>query len=190
MLPDLHGGDVGIALVLDIAHRAATAGAIHQPHHGQAQVVRHLLGVDQLLSDRAVVGAATHGEVVAHQHHRAAVQLGATHHQVGGREAHQAAVAVVLAAAGERAHLAEGGSIGDRVDALAHGQLAGVLVALDLVGAAELSGELLAIGQFIDFGLPGHVGLLSAVVMCVGSLSAANVPGAPALDFIVLFIAR
>ncbi|MNM69566.1 hypothetical protein D3C81_811640 [compost metagenome] len=192
VLPHLHGRDVGVATVLDIAHRAATARAIDQPHHRQAQVVGHLLGVDQLVAHRAVVGAAAHGEVIPHQHGGSAIQMCATHHQIGRGQAHQPAIAVVLAATGERTHLAEAAGVRDGLDALAHGELARVLVALDLVGSAKLGGQSLAIGQFVDFRLPGHVSPLCLRAFGYGCYPRANalpVPAMKHIDFIAIFSA-
>jgi hypothetical protein len=42
------------------------------------------------------------------------------------------------------------------VDALAHGQPAGVVLALDLFGPAHLPGERLAPAQLFDVGFPAH----------------------------------
>ena len=138
LAPDLHGRHAGVALGLDVAHRAATARAVHQAHHGQAQVVRHLLGKDQLVAHGAVAGAAAHGEVVAHHHYGPPAYACAPHHQVGRGELHQSAQAVVLARAGERAHFREGIRVRAGGDALAHRQLARGLVARHLVVSAHL----------------------------------------------------
>ena len=50
----------------------------------------------------------------------------------------------------------EAAGIEQRVDALAHGELAAVVLALDLVGPAHLPRERLAPAQFLDVGFPAH----------------------------------
>ncbi|MOA22057.1 hypothetical protein D3C78_1425870 [compost metagenome] len=80
--PHAQLGQQGVALDFDIAHRTATARAVHQPQERQAQVVRHAFGLDQLVADRAVVGAATHGEIIGGHHHRPPLHLGAANQQV------------------------------------------------------------------------------------------------------------
>ena len=47
-------------------------------------------------------------------------------------------------------------AIDQAVDALAHGQLAGIVLPLDLVGAAELGRQPLALAQLVQFRLPAH----------------------------------
>ena len=59
------------------------------------QVVRHALGVHLLLEDRRVGRAAAHGEVVAADHDRAAVDAAAAHDEVRGRDVDEVAVVVV-----------------------------------------------------------------------------------------------
>ncbi len=145
-----------MALDLDIAYGATASGAIHEPDHRQAQVMRHLLGVDQLVAHGAVIGAAAYREVVADQHHRAPAHLRAAHHEVRRHQVHQPAVAVVAAAAAQTADFAERARVGNAGNALVHGQLARFAVARHLVFAAHARGKPAAIGQFINFGLPGH----------------------------------
>ena len=156
-VPRRIGRHVGVALRLDRLDRAAAAGAVHQAHQRQAQLVRHLLGHHLLLPDRRVGRAAAHREIVAADHDRPAVDPAAAEHEIRRLERLELAVLAVLGAAGERADLVEAAGIEQRVDALAHGELAGVVLALDLVGPAHVPRERLAAAQFLDIGFPAQV---------------------------------
>ena len=67
------------------------------------------------------------------------------------------------ARAGDRADLVEAAAIDQTVDALADGELAGIVLALDLVGAAEPPREFLALAQLVQFRLPSHRALRSCL---------------------------
>ncbi len=67
------------------------------------------------------------------------------------------AVCVVFADTRQRADLVEAVGVDQLVDALAHRQPAGVVLALDLVGTAHLLGQGGAAFELFEFGLPGHV---------------------------------
>jgi hypothetical protein len=82
--------------------------------------------------------------------------LAAAEHAVGRGHVLAPPVGVVLADAGDRAHFVEAVLVEQAVDALAHRQAAGVVLALDLVGPAHLVGHGGAPGQFVEFGVPGH----------------------------------
>ena len=64
--------------------------------------------------------------------------LRAAHHGVGRHQVDEVVVAVVLGLAGDAADLAERVLVDQPVDALAHGEAAAIVLALDLVGAAHL----------------------------------------------------
>ena len=85
---------------------------------------------------------------------RAAVDHGAAAEAVGRRHRDEAVVGVVLGAAGQGADLAERAGIDQPADALADGELALAMLAIDLVGAAHLLGEILPPAQFVEFALP------------------------------------
>jgi len=68
-------------------------------------------------------------------------------------------LAVIGGLAGDGADLVEGALVDQPVDALAHGQPAAIVLALDLVRPAHLPRQRLAPTQFFQFRLPGHAGL-------------------------------
>ena len=82
-LPARVGRHIGATLGVEALDAAAAAGAVDQADDRQAQLVGHLLGVDLLLGDGGVGRAAPDGEVVAADHHRAAVDAAPTHDEVG-----------------------------------------------------------------------------------------------------------
>ena len=87
----------------------------------------------------------------------AAVDAAASHHEVGGCDVDDLAVVVVGGAAGERADLVERAGIEERVDALAHGELALRVMLGDLLVAAHASRERVASRQLVELGFPiGH----------------------------------
>ena len=74
------------AHLLERLDAAAAARAVHEPDERQPQVVRHALGVDGLLPDRGVGGAAADGEVVALHDRAAAVDASLADDRVRGQE--------------------------------------------------------------------------------------------------------
>ena len=162
LFPDGDGGNLRPAVLLDVLHRTAAAGAVDQAQHRQAQFAGHHLGALQLLAQAAVVGAAAHGEIVAGDHHRPAVNPAAPHDQVGRHHVDERALLVVARLAGDRADLVERTRVEQAGDALAHRQLAAVVLTLDLVRPAHSAPEFLAFAQFVDFRLPGH-GILAGI---------------------------
>ena len=116
----------------------------------------HLLRVNQLVAHCAVIGATTHGEVIAHKHHRAPADIRPAHHQVGRHQVHEPAVTVVAAAAAQSANLPERTGIGDTGNPLPYRKLAGRLVARHLFLTAHAGGESPPVGKFINLWLPGH----------------------------------
>lgn len=121
--------------------------------------MRHLLGNQRLFADRRVGRAAAHRKVVADHDDRAAVDRGAAHHAIGRGQIDEPALDVVSRAAGYGADLVEAAAVDEAINALAHGELVGVVLPLDLVGAAELRREALALAQFVQFRLPAHYAL-------------------------------
>ena len=152
-----------MALQFEVLHRAAAARAVDQAHQRQAQVAGHRSDRQQLVLDTAVVGAAAHGEIVAGDRHRTAADAPAPHDQIGRREVRQFAIRAVLCNAREAADFVERARVEQPVDALAHRELAAVVLALDLVRPAHLLRERLAPAQFLDLFFPTHAQSLSAI---------------------------
>ncbi len=122
--------------------------------------MRHPLGVDHLLPDRGVGGAAADREVVGLDDQAAAVGLALPDDHVRGHERLELAVLAVAADARQRARLVERAGVEQPLDPLAHGQLAGRVLALHARGAVGMrrgiAGERLAAAQLLELGLPGH----------------------------------
>src|SRR5262249_21961247 len=137
-------------------HRTAAAGAVDQAHQRQTQLVCHLLRHHLLLPDRRIGGAAAHREVVTADHDRAIVDAAAPEYEIGRLERRDLTLRAVLGAAGKRADLTEAAGIEQRLDALAHGEAAGIMLALDLVRPAHLARQRLTATQFLDVGFPAH----------------------------------
>ena len=113
----------------------------------QTQLQRHLLRRKPLAWNRRVRRPAAHGEVVSRKHDGTVIDPSGPKHEIRWREVRQVAVLVVLGDASGLADLVERAGIGDRVDPLADGQLAKVMLAFDLVGAPECLSERLAAPQ-------------------------------------------
>jgi hypothetical protein len=118
--------------------------------------VGHLLAQQMLLLDRGVGGATAHGEVVAADHDRPAVDPGPPEDEVRRREVGEVVVTVVARLAGDLAQLVKAAGVDEPVDPLADGQSAAVVLSLDARGAAELLGKRLAPPQLLHLGLPSH----------------------------------
>src|SRR6185503_6682426 len=119
---------------LDAADRPAAAGAVDQPYDRDAQIARHHFGAHLLFLQPPVGGAAAHGEVVAGDDDGTSIERTASHHEVRRHERGHVARVVVFRLARDAADLAERAGIEELVDALAHRELAGVLVALHAFG--------------------------------------------------------
>lgn len=156
LLPAGIARHIGAACLFVRFDRAATAGAVDQPHDGNAELAGHPLGDHLLLVDRRVGGAAAYGEVVAAHRHRPALDAAATTDEVRGLEVEQLAVPVVLRLAAQRADLVEAAGIEQLIDALPYRELAAVVLALDLVRPAHASAHRLAAAQLVDLRLPAH----------------------------------
>ncbi len=154
VLPAEQRRDVGAAVGVERLDRTATAGAVDQSHDGDAQLERHLLGVDLLLPDGGVGRAAAHGEVVPADHDGTTVDAAAPHYEVAGGERLELAVLAVAALAGQRADLVEGVRVEQRVDALAHRELAPRVLPLDLLRTAHGVSQGLTPVQLVDVVLP------------------------------------
>ena len=157
-------GQVGAAGGLDRLHRTAAAGALDQPDDRHAELRRDLLRHLRLALDRGIRRTAAQGEVVAGDHHRAAIDGAAPEHAVGGSEGGDLlAVSVVGRLAGDRADLVEAAGIQHAVDPLADGEAAALVLARDAVRPAQLLRQRDARAEFGEFRLPAdRCGLLRA----------------------------
>ncbi len=149
-------GTLARPVVSIVLTEPAAARALDQADQRQAQVVRHPLALVVLAPDGRVGRAAAHGEVVAADHDRAAVDLGAPEHEVRRGEGDQVVVRVVARAAGDLADLVEAAGVGELGDALEDRQAPAVVLALHALGPAQLRGELLAPSQLVQLLLPIH----------------------------------
>src|SRR5947209_5037029 len=132
--------------------------------------MRHVFGHQRLRMDRRVRRAAAHGEIVADNHHRAAVDLRPAEDAICRRERAQLVCRIIFGDTGKRADLAKAVLVDEAVDALAYGETAALVLALDLVGPAHLARQRFAAPELIEFGLPVHLVLLDAP--CVSCLIA------------------
>src|SRR5690606_20201001 len=151
-----HLGKVGTTEGFEMPYRSAATGAVDQANQGQAPAHRLGFGEGEFLAQPAVVGAASHGEVVAGDEDLAAIEPGTPANDIGGREPDELAVRVVLGEAGGGADFIEAAGIGKGVEPLANGELAVRMVASDLLRSAHLPGEFLPTGILVDLGLPVH----------------------------------
>ena len=141
---------------LERLHRAAAAGPVDEPDDRQAQLVRHLLGMDLLLEDRRVGGAAAHREVVAADDDGAAVDAGPSHDEVGGREAATSCPSSYSARpVSAPTSWNEPGSTSASMRSRTV-SLPGVVLTGDLLVAAHRRGQLRAPPQLVELGIPGH----------------------------------
>src|SRR5207248_4267197 len=115
---------------------------------------------DLLAVDGGVGGTAADREVVTADDHLAALDPAGPEDVVGGRELLQRPVGPVFREPGQPAPLLEAARVEERVDPLADGQPAGVLLPLDALGAAHLPGQLLPPAEFVNLRLPGHAAML------------------------------
>jgi hypothetical protein len=148
---------VGEAHLLERLDAAPAAGPVDEADEGQAQVVRHPFGVDRLLPDCGVGGAAPDGEVVALENRPPPLDPALPDDDVGGQEVGELTLVVVGPLAGQHAGLVEGARVEEAVDALANVQAPGRVLALDPLGAAHLPGELLAVAELGDLRVPTHL---------------------------------
>jgi hypothetical protein len=98
---------IRVALRLDRLDRTATAGAFDDADDRHAELRRHPFRHLILLADRCVRRTAAHGEVVAKDDHRTAVDAAAAKYAVARNEVDHVAVFVVLRLAGDAAELVE-----------------------------------------------------------------------------------
>ncbi len=118
--------------------------------------MRHLLWHQRLFADRRIGRTAAHGEIITRDDNRPAVDGAPAKHIVRWCQLDEVPLLVIAGPPGDRADLVKAGGIHQRVDALAHGQLAGVVLALHPLGAAQLAGLPLALAQLVQFRLPAH----------------------------------
>ena len=169
--PAVHARNIGAAGRLDRLHRAAAARALDHTDNRHAVLVGVAFDEVRLFLDRGVGRAAAHGEVVAGDGHRPAVDLAAAHDGIGRHQVDEVVAAVVLGLAGDAAELAEGVLVEQPVDALAHGQSTAIVLALDLVGPAHAPRHLLAAAQLVHFRLPAHVRVSPVRLPCFARMS-------------------
>ena len=150
-------GQVGVALRLDGLDRAAAARAFDDADDRHAELRRHPFRHLILLADRCIGRAAAHGEIVAEDDHRTAVDPAAAEHAVARDEVDHVAVFVVLRLAGDAAELVERAGVEDLVDALADGEPAAGMLAIDALLAAHLPGDALALRKLVQFLLPADL---------------------------------
>ncbi len=122
---------------------------------GRRYSVGHPLRHQVLALDRGVGRAAAHGEIVARDHHHAAIHPAAPEHAVGRRKDASVVVGVVGGLPGDRADLVEAAGIEHPLDPLAHRQPPAGVLAGDPLGAAHLVGKRGADPQLLQFRLPG-----------------------------------
>jgi hypothetical protein len=128
-------GDLGAA---DLHQQLdAAAGRVDQAHQRHAQLVGQALDVDPLVGDRAFGAAGLDGEVVDVQRHLAPVDAASADDRVGRVGVLVAALGVVVALAGQRAHLVEAAGVDERGDALARVHAAAGLEPGQRLGAAH-----------------------------------------------------
>ena len=161
--------DVGEAHGLERLDAAPAARAVDQAHERHAQLVGGALGPHHLLPDGGVGRSAADREVVGLDHRAAPVDAALADDHVGRQEARQLARVVVLALARQRAGLVEAAVVEQALDALAHGELAGGVLARDALGPAHLARELLAAAQLVELGLPRHRHAVCRTAAQVGS---------------------
>ena len=157
-----HLRDRRAADLLDRLDGTAAAHAVDEADVRHPQLEREAFGVVALGADRRVRRPAADGEVVTRDDDRAAVDLRGSEHEVGRREADQLPRFVVLADPGDRADLVEGARVDEMLDALAHRELAELVLTGDLVGTAHGLGHLGAATELVELGLPGHASSESA----------------------------
>ena len=153
---------VGAALGLDGLDRAAAPRAVHEPDEGKPQLARHLLRRDHLVPDGGVRRAASDREVVAFDHHPAAVEIAPAVDEVRGPKAGEAAFLVVGGDPGDRADLVERAGVEEPVHPFADRELALAVMARDLLRAAHLADELLTPAKLLELGLPAPRHALAA----------------------------
>ena len=158
LVPRRIRGNVRASDLLDGLDAAASARAVDQADHGNAQPARKLFAVPHFVADLGVGRAATHGEVVAADHDGARVDAPGSDYEVRRRERGELPRVVVRGAPSERPDFVEGPGVEQPVDALAHGETSGVMLALDVGSAAHFARQCLAAPYLVQFRLPAHFG--------------------------------
>ena len=108
-----------------------------------------------LASLGAEAGTTAYGEVLAADGHRASVDAGRSGHVGRGRDAFEPVVLVVFARARQGADLAEAAGVREPLDAFAHREPPGLMLAADVLLAAHGHGGLPTLGQLVDLFVPG-----------------------------------
>jgi len=132
----------------------------------EPEVVGHALGVDHLLPDGGIRGAAADGEVVALHDHPPAGHAALADDEVGGGQLGEAPVVAVDGPPGDLARLAPRALVEQQRDPLARGQLVPGVLGFDLGRAAPelelLAAAMQVLGQRAQktrgHGVSGHGG--------------------------------
>src|SRR5690606_13032334 len=111
-----------MALQFDILDRTAATRAVDQTDEGQLQVARHDFGSHELVAHSAVIGPATHREVVRSQDYRARIDTRPPGKKVGRSEVHQLAVFIVFGRTSKVTYFVEGTGVHQFLDSLANRQ--------------------------------------------------------------------
>src|SRR5262249_49734752 len=101
--------------------------------------------------------AAAHREVVAADDHAPTADASRPEDRVRREKAVELAV-LVGRLAGQRAGLGERVPVEQLLDPLAHGEAAGLVLALDVVGAAHATRQLVAAAELLALFFPAHTG--------------------------------
>ena len=118
--------------------------------------MRHLFRLHHLAADPGIGRTAANGEVVGGRDDRATIDQRLAEEERGGGNALEIAVLVVVTLAGDLADFAEATLVAQRGEPRARIHLAARMLPRDLLRAAHLFGERLALAQFLEFLRPGH----------------------------------
>src|SRR5690606_11665304 len=133
----------------------AASRPVYEADQRHLHLAGHALRVAGLATHGSVGRAASHGEVVTADHHPPSSDGREAHHVIRRGKRLQLG-AVVLSPTGQHAAFAERLGVNEALEALADGEAAVVVVALDAFLTAELVRQLLAALEFLDLWFPRH----------------------------------
>ena len=128
------------------------AGAVEQPHEGQALGQRQVAQAGDLDLAGHAHRAGHHREVVGRHRHEPAVDLAVAGDDAVGRRLLALQRAHRVVDAGMEAHFGEGAGVDEEVDALARGELVGRVLLGDLLLASAELGLGAALVEVLDQG--------------------------------------